>query len=118
MEKDGKVTAKVKNPAVTEEVLKSVYSWMMEGTIREDIIIRLRQKTVPSGNSYHYWSQGQLQYRYEILEWEKKGVPFCTRLYVPEVHPQTGLPFQEQEDETHVFKVYYLHLNKMYGSDT
>ena len=56
--KDGKVTAKVKNPAVTEEVLKSVYSWMMEGTIREDIIIRLRQKTVPSGNSYYYWSQG------------------------------------------------------------
>ena len=56
--KDGKVTAKVKNPAVTEEVLKSVYSWMMEVTIREDIIIRLRQKTVPSGNSYHYWSQG------------------------------------------------------------
>lgn len=52
----------------------------------------------------------QLQYRYEILEWEKKGVPFCTRLYVPEVHPQTGLPFQEREDETHVFKVYYLHL--------
>ena len=48
----------MKNPAVTEEVLKSVYSWMMEGTIREDIIIRLRQKTVPSGISYHYWSQG------------------------------------------------------------
>lgn len=48
----------------------------------------------------------QLQYKYEILEWEKKGVPFCTRLYVPEFHPLTGLQFQEREDETHVFKVY------------
>ena len=45
----------------------------------------------------------QLQYKHDILEWEKKGVSFCSRLYVPEVHPITGQLFHEREDETHVF---------------
>ncbi len=47
----------------------------------------------------------QLHYRYEIMEWERKGVPFRSHIYVPEVHPVTGLPFHEREDEAHVFKV-------------
>ena len=47
----------------------------------------------------------QLQYRHDILEWEMKDVPFCSCLYVSEVHPITGTPFHEREDETHVFKV-------------
>ena len=49
----------------------------------------------------------QLQYKHDILEWERKGVSFCSRLYVPEVHPITGQQFYEREDETHVFKVSY-----------
>lgn len=47
----------------------------------------------------------QMEYQYEILEWEKRGVPFCSRIYVPEVHPLTGVHFHEREDEAHVFKV-------------
>lgn len=47
----------------------------------------------------------QLEYRNEILQWERKGVPFRTRAYVPETHPLTGEPFHEREDEAHVFKV-------------
>ena len=47
----------------------------------------------------------QFHYRKEVLEWEKKGVPFRTHAYVPEEHPLTGLPFHEREDEAHVFKV-------------
>ena len=113
----------VKNPAVTEEVLKSVYSWMMEGTIREDIILKKLYRagiyinTGPKVVKTILVDEGfkllqfvgklettleklrsilsQLLYRYEILEWEKKGVPLCTQLYVPEV-------------QTHMFKVYYL----------
>ena len=27
----------------------------------------------------------QLHYKYEVLEWEKKGVPFRSHIYVPEV---------------------------------
>lgn len=47
----------------------------------------------------------QLHYRHQILEWEKKGVPFSSHIYVPEDHPLTGMPFHEREDEGHVFKV-------------
>ena len=47
----------------------------------------------------------QLDYQYLILEWEKKGVQFRSHVYVPEVHPLTGVQFHEREDETHVFKV-------------
>lgn len=47
----------------------------------------------------------QLHFKHEILEWEKRGVPFRTHIYVPEVHPLTHCPFHEREDEAHVFKV-------------
>ena len=48
----------------------------------------------------------QLEYKYEILQWEKKGIPFCSHINVLEVHPLTGVHFHECEDEAHVFKVY------------
>ena len=44
----------------------------------------------------------QLEVQYEILEWEKKGIPFCSYVYAPEVHPLTGVPFHEPEDEARV----------------
>ena len=47
----------------------------------------------------------QLHYKYEILEWEKKGVPFRSHIYVPEIYPTTHCPFQEREDKAHVLKV-------------
>lgn len=47
----------------------------------------------------------QLFYQHSVLEWEEKGVPFRSHVYVPEVHPETGAVFQEREDEGHVFKV-------------
>ena len=49
----------------------------------------------------------QLHYTHGIMEWERKGVPFRSCMYVPEVHPLTGTPFHEREDEAHVFKVSY-----------
>ena len=39
-----------------------------------------------------------------IKEWDHKGVNFSQHLYVPEVHPLTGVGFCEMEDG-HVFKV-------------
>ena len=47
----------------------------------------------------------QLDYRYQVNHWKEQGIPFNTHLYVPEVHPDTGVPFCEREDEGHVFKV-------------
>ena len=47
----------------------------------------------------------QFEFQYRLQEWEQKGVPFKTYLYVPEVHPETGEVFCEREDEAHVLKV-------------
>ena len=48
----------------------------------------------------------QIEYRHQINLWCSKGVPFNKHLYVPEVHPSTGMKFCEREDEGHVFKVF------------
>ena len=45
-------------------------------------------------------------YAHEIDYWDKKGVPFQSHMYVPEIHPITMATFHEREDEGHVFKVY------------
>ena len=47
----------------------------------------------------------QLEFQYQINTWQLKGVPFKDHLYVPEVHPVTGVGFCEREDDGHVFKV-------------
>ncbi len=47
----------------------------------------------------------QLEYTYRVRSWDEKGVPFCAFVYVPEMHPVTGAPFHEREDEGHVLKV-------------
>ena len=52
----------------------------------------------------------QLEYNYQINHWNSKGVPFKDHLYVAEVHPVTGIPFCEREDEGHIFKVHVYHI--------
>ena len=47
----------------------------------------------------------QLEYSHQINAWHVKGVPFKYHVYVPEVHPVTGIEFCEREDEGHVLKV-------------
>ena len=46
----------------------------------------------------------QREYTNIVNEWHRKGVPFKDHLYVPEIHPNTGVEFCEREDEGHVFK--------------
>ena len=50
----------------------------------------------------------QLEYQYQINLLNSKGIPFKEHLYVPEVHPITGVEFCEREDDGHVFKVFSL----------
>ncbi len=47
----------------------------------------------------------QLEYRYHVEQWELRGVPFRTYMYVPEIHPITSEEFHEREDFAHVLKV-------------
>jgi len=36
----------------------------------------------------------QFEFAYQVHEWESKGVPFATHLYVPEPpHPESLMPF-------------------------
>ena len=50
--KDGSVYAKKVNPGVSGKLLKEIHSWR-EGASDKDVIIRLRQRTVSDGYSYH-----------------------------------------------------------------
>ena len=47
-----------------------------------------------------------LEYTHQVNDWHSKGVPFKDHLYVPKVHPLTGVEFCECEDEGYVFKVF------------
>ena len=47
----------------------------------------------------------QLEYTYQVLWYDKNGIPFRTDMYVPEIHPITGCEYHEREDDAHVLKV-------------
>ena len=49
------MTAEVPNLAVSCDILKEIWKWKGEGCSQEDIIIKLRIKTVPAGYEYHTW---------------------------------------------------------------
>lgn len=55
---DGSINAQRKNAAVSEELLKEISSWRDEGATNEDVLTRLRQRTVPKGYTYHTWNPG------------------------------------------------------------
>lgn len=57
---DGKVhvTAINPNPAVSTELLIEISGWMQSGATIEDVIDRLRTRTVPNGYSYRTWIPG------------------------------------------------------------
>ncbi|XP_065887166.1 uncharacterized protein [Dysidea avara] len=115
---DGVVTARVHNDAVHTDLLNQIHGWITAGAKQDDAIERLRLKTVPTGYNVHTWIQGkdetqvdklrsilaQLEYKHQIDMWHSKGIPFKDYLYVPEVHPITGLQFCEREDEAHILK--------------
>jgi hypothetical protein len=115
---DGTVTAVNYNPAVPVSVLNEILQWTSDGALRNEVIDRLRCRTVPHGYKPHSWSPGktetfreklcsilaQFEYQYRIQMWHDKGVDFKTYLYVPEVHSETGEMFVEREDDAHVLK--------------
>ena len=48
----------------------------------------------------------QLEYTYSVNLLHSKGACFKDHLYMPKVHPITGVEFCEREDEGHIFKVH------------
>ena len=37
----------------------------------------------------------QLEYTHQVRLYDAQGIPFCSHLYVPEAHPETGATFLE-----------------------
>ena len=55
---DGILRAAVPNPAVGEKLLQEISTWMEEGCTMEDVVLRLRLRTVPNGYEPHNWCEG------------------------------------------------------------
>ncbi|XP_064389547.1 uncharacterized protein LOC135337544 isoform X2 [Halichondria panicea] len=117
----GDVVGEEHNCVVPREVLCEVLLLKRNGMTMEDIVSRLRCRTVPSGYPIHSWrtlSDGeseslddklrsilaQMEFTHVVRSWDQKGVPFRTYIYVPEEHPELGTVFHEREDEGHVYK--------------
>jgi len=58
--KDGSVTASLPNPAISTELLEEIQLWYDHGATVNDVIDRLRLKTVPPGYVTHSWIEGGL----------------------------------------------------------
>ena len=55
---DGTVIAELDNEAVPQHVLSEICSWREQGISMEDILQRLRPRTVPPGYKFHTWKPG------------------------------------------------------------
>ena len=56
---NGSVEPLVANSAVSSTLLMTILSWLTENCSMDDIIVRLRQRTVPSGYTIHTWIPGE-----------------------------------------------------------
>ena len=59
---DGSISAKCPDRAVSHSILKEIFEWKRSGVSMDDIVDRLRSRTVPSGNPIHPWILGLLTY--------------------------------------------------------
>ena len=54
----GGITAEIPNPAVSGVILRDIQRSKEEKCSEEDIITRLRLRTIPAGYNYHTWHPG------------------------------------------------------------
>ena len=66
---DGVVTARVHNDAVHTDLLNQIHGWITAGAKQDDVIERLRLKTVPTGYNVHTWIQGMYILKSICLKW-------------------------------------------------
>ena len=55
------LTAVLPNNAVSLELLSEIQKWYSEGANQDDVVERLRLRTVPPGYKIHDWTEGTLQ---------------------------------------------------------
>ena len=57
---NGHLVAQSPNPAVPYSLLAEIWKWMNEKASLEDVVVRLRPRTVPNGYKYHTWKEGTI----------------------------------------------------------
>ena len=57
---NGRLVAQSPNPAISCSLLAEVCKWMNEKASLEDVVVRLRPRTVPNGYEYHTWKAGTI----------------------------------------------------------
>jgi len=65
--KEGSISAVLYNPAISAELLDEINSWYTQGATVDDVIERLRLRTVPPGYTIHNWIEGVLIYLRECV---------------------------------------------------
>ena len=55
---NGSISAEVPNPAVSPKILKNILQWQRDGATMDDVLMRLRLHTVPTGYTPHNWHSG------------------------------------------------------------
>ena len=55
----GMIVASDPNPAVSASILNEIIPWKIEGCSDDDVIVCLRQRTVPEGYKFHPWIRGE-----------------------------------------------------------
>ena len=58
-QKDGKILPLRPNAAVPTQLLTEILQWREDGVLEDDIISRLRTRTVPPGYPIHSWKKGE-----------------------------------------------------------
>ena len=67
MKDDGSVTAEQPNDAISEETLQMILDWKRSGLEMNNIIDRLRSKTIPPGYPIHPWCPGRIVWQVYMM---------------------------------------------------
>ena len=62
----GVVSAEQQESPLPVDILEEVMELKMKGVSLEDIISRLRPRTVPNGYPFHTWKQGRIHQCYDF----------------------------------------------------
>lgn len=57
LDQNGTLTAMSSNNAVTLDLLTESHKWYSEGANQDDVVERLRLRTVPPGYKIHSWTE-------------------------------------------------------------
>ena len=66
--KEGNISAALHNPAISGELLGEIDSWYTQGATIDDVIERLRLRTVPPGYTIHSWIEGVMPFHFNKAE--------------------------------------------------